>query len=135
MEDFDEVTSQNLSELDFYKAGPKPRSPDGEEGYVSSDFGADSEDTLRDVTFEGIRKDVVCGTKEGSLVEGDGSVASLDRLSTTDDTHTLSNHSSLAYGFIPKGCYEHPIKNGAILGSESFMNTLQSFTSVLIPNT
>lgn len=108
----DDFNSDNL--VMFKKAAPSDIAE--EEGYMSSDFaGSDDED---DKVFGQIRDRIVSTTSKDKLAAGDDSVASLDRLSTSEGlTHSPSGHCSLSYGFIPKGCYNHPIKSGAILGS------------------
>lgn len=92
-----------------------------EDGYISSDFaGSDDDD---DEVYSQIRDRIVSGAPKNKLAEGDESVASLDRLSTSEGfANSTSGHCSLTYGFIPKGCYNHPIKSGAILGSKIWMD-------------
>ena len=65
--------------------------------------------------FNNIQKSVVSGGSDKNLVYGDGSAATIDR---TSNALSVGAHNSLAFGFIPKGCYTHPIKNGALLGSK-----------------
>lgn len=87
-----------------------------EDGYISSEFDGDSEVHEEDATFLQIKQSVITNSKAGSLISDEQSVSSLVR-DTSDENSASSGHCSLVYGFIPKGCYEHPIKNGAILGS------------------
>lgn len=89
-----------------------------EDGYMSSNFGDETDDGEdEDLIFGKVKAAVVSRAHEDRLVRGEGSVASLDRLSTHDSSAS-PHHHSLTYGFIPKGCYSHPIKSGAILGGK-----------------
>lgn len=125
MADFVDITDDfSSADLDMFKSNHNNNAhfeiaeEENEEGYMSSDF-AGSDNDEDDQVFGQIRKRIVSGTARDRLAEGDISVASLDRLSTQDDySQSGSGHCSLVYGFIPKGCYSHPIKSGAILGSK-----------------
>lgn len=93
-------------------------SADDADGYISSNLGNESDSEYNDdLVFDNIKATVVSGVSKDQLVQDDDSVASLDRLSQSNLDAGVS-HTSLVYGFIPKGCYSHPIKSGALLGSK-----------------
>lgn len=119
MEQLDFGTA-NSEDIDLYKdiLGFEKSFEHPGSGYVSSDFADDSDNDQdgEDAVFDKIKESVISGASEDALVYGDGSVASLDRLG--DSNHHGATHSSLMYGFIPKGYYTHPVKSGALLGSE-----------------
>lgn len=112
-------TDAASEELDFYKSNVDAYPPADALGYNSSVYDTDSDvddNNSGDEIFERIKRSVV-SSKSGKDY-GAGSRASVD--GTDNDTSSVdgTSHDSLVYGFIPKGCYSHPIKNGALLGSE-----------------
>lgn len=104
-------------DLDIYKYRPKVcGSDDGESSYLSSEFGDDSlAGGGPDLNFEKIKQSVHSSIND-ERPNQDGETASFAQ--TSEDGDTAPGHCALSYGFIPKGYYEHPIKNGAILGSK-----------------
>lgn len=91
-------------EIDFYKLNANDNA-----SYISSssDYDDESENGKAD-------------EKELEMLDKDYGVGSVVSEDKTDDTSSISgaSHNSLSYGFIPKGCYTHPIKSGAILGGK-----------------
>ena len=108
-------TEQTNEEIDFYKISAERAAEAA--SYISSEFADDSDDA-DDEIFNNIQKSVVSANSDKNLVYGDGSVATVDRTGNGASTLPVGAHNSLTYGFIPKGCYTHPIKNGALHGSE-----------------
>ena len=107
-------------DIDFYKTNVDYHKPAEAASYISSEFGdeSDNEDGGDDAVFDNIKKSVVSGASEKDLVYGDGSVVTRDRTGNDVTSIHAGAHNSLVFGFIPKGCYTHPIKNGALLGSK-----------------
>ena len=121
-----EVEGTFAHELDIYKYKPQLEGSynEGEDGYISSEFDNDSlAGEKTDAEFEKIKRSVHSSHQSDDY---DGSTAYTQ---ISEDGDVAPGHCALSYGFIPKGYYEHPIKNGEILGGKFYFLFL---TKILI---
>lgn len=117
--DMSETLDSYSHELDIYKCRPPAAGSEDEggDGYLSSEFADDSLDGRGpDLTFEKIKQSVHSSINDGKSYLDRETTGSLAQNSEEGDA--VPGHCALSFGFIPKGYYEHPIKNGAILGSK-----------------